>query len=110
MDDLALTLNDHRSRFMWKTAVVGKSIPELISSLSNESRVRSSIRRPTLGFVFTGQGAQWPGMGKELLHAYPLFRESVMKIDRFLATIRAPFSVHGMHDKTCLTRSVTKED
>lgn len=96
MDDLAFTLNEHRSRFMWKVAIVGKSVTELIASLSSGFKIRSSIRKPTLGFVFTGQGAQWPGMGKELLHAYPVFRESITKIDRFLATTRAPFSIYGM--------------
>lgn len=96
MNELAFTLNEHRSRFMWKTAVVGRSIAELTNQLSSNIKIRSSIRKPTLGFVFTGQGAQWAGMGKELLHGYPVFRESIAKIDHFLSTIRAPFSVYGM--------------
>lgn len=99
MDDLAFTLNEHRSRFMWKTAVVGKSIRDLGTSLSGNPRIRSSIRKPTLGFVFTGQGAQWAGMGKELLHAYPVFRESIAKIDLFLSKIRAPLSVFGTESR-----------
>lgn len=93
--DLAFTLNERRSSFMWKAAIVGKSVTDLIASLSSGFKVRSSIRRPTLSFVFTGQGAQWPGMGKELLCAYPVFRESVTKIDHCLAADGAQFSVHG---------------
>lgn len=96
LDDLAFTLNEHRSQFMWKATIVGKSVTDLIASVSSGFKIRSSVRKPNLGFVFTGQGAQWPGMGKGLLQAYPVFRESIAKIDNCLAAIRAPFSVYGM--------------
>lgn len=95
MDDLAFTLNERRSRFMWKTAIIGDSVPNLIDSLSGTPLLRSSVRKPTLAFVFTGQGAQWAGMGKELLLAYPVFRESIAMIDAFLGTLGAQFSVEG---------------
>lgn len=99
MDDLAFTLNERRSSFMWKAATVGKSVTDLIASLSSGFKVRSFIRKPTLGFVFTGQGAQWPGMGRELLRAYPVFRESITRIDHYLATVGAQFRVYGKrHD------------
>jgi len=95
MDDLAFTLNERRSRFMWKTGVIGTSITDLSLSLSSTLKIRSSARKPILAFIFTGQGAQWAGMGRELLHAYPVFRESVSKIDAFLDMVQAPFSVYG---------------
>ncbi|KAJ5684494.1 uncharacterized protein N7477_000839 [Penicillium maclennaniae] len=94
MDDLAFTLNERRTRFMWKTAVIGDSVSTLIDVLSGTPKIRSSVRDPTLAFVFTGQGAQWDGMGKELLLTYPVFRESIAMIDAFLETLRAPFSVY----------------
>jgi acyl transferase domain-containing protein len=100
MDDLAFTLSQHRSRFMWKTAVIGTSIANLIDSFSGALKLRSSVRRPTVAFIFTGQGAQWPGMGKELLYAYPVFRESISKIDEFLKTLQAPFRVYGTQNST----------
>ncbi|KAJ5605451.1 hypothetical protein N7510_008232, partial [Penicillium lagena] len=96
LEDLSFTLNERRSRFMWKTAVVADSIPSLIDALSSSTNPNSSIRTPTLGFVFTGQGAQWAGMGKELLDAYPVFKESIAKIDAYLRHIGAPFSARGM--------------
>lgn len=105
MDDLAFTLNEHRTRFMWKAAVVGKSTSDLAASLSSGFKIRSSIRKPTLGFVFTGQGAQWVGMGRELLHAYPVFQESIVRIDEFLATLQAPFSVYGMSETLLIYES-----
>lgn len=95
LDDLAFTLNEHRSQFMYKAAVVGSSISDLTKSLTKGLKIRSSVRRPTLAFVFTGQGAQWAGMGKELLDVYPVFRSSISRIDRFLSTVGSSFSVYG---------------
>ncbi|OQD87457.1 hypothetical protein PENSOL_c077G02280 [Penicillium solitum] len=93
LDDLAYTVNERRSVFPWKAAVVGDTLVGLAASLTQNLKARSAIRKPTLGFVFTGQGAQWAGMGKELLQAYPVFKISILGIDRFLNDIGAPFTV-----------------
>jgi hypothetical protein len=34
-------------------------------------------------------------MGKELLHTYPMFSESISRIDKYLAELGAPFYVFG---------------
>ncbi|KAF3392596.1 Compactin diketide synthase mokB [Penicillium rolfsii] len=93
VDDLAFTLNEHRSSFVWKAAVIGSSIPDLCDIISGESIIRCSAQRPNLSFVFTGQGAQWAGMGKELLHTFPVFWESISRIDRYLSELGSPFYV-----------------
>lgn len=95
VDDLAFTLNDRRSSFMWKATAIGTSVTDLCHTLSNGLNIQCSARRPTLAFVFTGQGAQWAGMGKELLHSYPVFWESISRIDKYLAELGAPFFVSG---------------
>ena len=95
LDDLAFTLNEHRSSFMWKATAIGISVTDLCHTLSTNLSIRCSARRPTLAFVFTGQGAQWAGMGKELLHTYPVFCESISRIDKYLAELGAPFFVFG---------------
>lgn len=95
LDELAFTINERRSVFPWKAAIVGDTMAGLAASLSQNIRARSAVRQPTLGFVFTGQGAQWVGMGKELLQAYPVFKRSISGIDRFLNDIGAPFTVEG---------------
>ncbi|KAJ5103216.1 hypothetical protein N7532_003745 [Penicillium argentinense] len=94
LDDLVFTLSEGRSRFMWKTAVIGSSIHEMVRSLSAGTKPHNSLRRPTLAFIFTGQGAQWAGMGKELLEAYPVFCDSISRIDSFLVEAGASFTVH----------------
>jgi hypothetical protein len=34
-------------------------------------------------------------MGKELLHIYPVFWESISRIDKYLAELGSPFYVSG---------------
>ena len=39
------------------------------------------------GFVFTGQGAQWPQMGRELLEKHPEFVATIESLDAVLAAL-----------------------
>ena len=84
--DLAFTLGHKRSRLAWKTYLVAASPEELLSNLENKSIDVPSFRassEPRIGFIFTGQGAQWGRMGAEL-NQYPVFRESVEASDEYL--------------------------
>lgn len=76
LNDLAHTMS-RRSKLAWRSHVLARSLVEL------ETRLASPLPKPlrartivNVAFVFTGQGAQWYGMGRELL-CYPVFRESL---------------------------------
>lgn len=53
---------------------------------------------PSTVFVFTGQGAQWPGMGKDLISRSERFRESIRTMNRALQGLKnAPeWNIEGM--------------
>lgn len=98
LEDLAFTLNERRTHHIWRAAIVARSANDLIQSITcGVPFSNSGTKKRKLGFVFTGQGAQWCGMGKELIDSYPVFRASLEKIDIYLKTIGASFDVIGRH-------------
>lgn len=86
--DLSYTLAAARSSLSWRSCCVAESAAELREHLSrplDEKAVRPTSP-PRIGFVFTGQGAQWARMGIELL-AYPTFSLSIEKSASFLRSM-----------------------
>jgi acyl transferase domain-containing protein len=69
LPDLAYTLSERRSR-LWHRAFVTTNTS---SDLDEGDFViaKRSTEAPKIAFVFTGQGAQWPQMGKDLLALFP---------------------------------------
>jgi zearalenone synthase (highly reducing iterative type I polyketide synthase) len=83
--NLAYTLGEGRSRLSWKTtcfAEHGHELREKLDGLKGGSAVRSNTQ-PRICYVFTGQGAQWAGMGVELLDR-KVFGSSVAKSVQYL--------------------------
>lgn len=96
LDDLAFTLNVRRTKLPWRSFVVCES-PASVKRL--EDSISKPVRREdatvNLGFVFTGQGAQWAGMSKELL-GLPDFLTSVLKSQSCLKELHCSWSLIGM--------------
>ncbi|TVY91260.1 Highly reducing polyketide synthase [Lachnellula willkommii] len=77
--DLAFTLNSRRSALPWKSYIVASSTSELAEMEQLVSKpLQASGQKTNLGFVFTGQGAQWYAMGRELM-LYPVFKDSLLR-------------------------------
>jgi acyl transferase domain-containing protein len=81
MPDLAYTLSERRSRFFHRAFVTTTSSADLDDGDFVVSKRLS--HEPKISFVFTGQGAQWPQMGKDLLR-FPLARSVLKELDEVL--------------------------
>ncbi|KAI0386913.1 hypothetical protein F5Y04DRAFT_288708 [Hypomontagnella monticulosa] len=87
--NLAYTLASRRTHHDFRTFVVASSLPELTQALASKKLPklkRSQRHGNNLAFVFTGQGAQWPAMGKELL-SNPVFGASVRASQSYLEAL-----------------------
>ncbi|RAH58516.1 polyketide synthase [Aspergillus piperis CBS 112811] len=89
--DVAYTLASKRSRFSQRAfSIVDKD--QVVQSgqvMDNKPKVFASPRQVNVGFIFTGQGSQWPAMGAELFE-YAVFRDVVAYLDTVLATLPEP--------------------
>lgn len=94
---LSYTLATRRSRLPWKSFTIAGSLREALTSLEHPATkpVRSAnSRKVRLAFIFTGQGAQWYAMGRELFDQ-PTFRKSIKDADSYLKEIGATWSLTG---------------
>ncbi|KAJ3577384.1 hypothetical protein NPX13_g3183 [Xylaria arbuscula] len=60
------------------------------SVVEDSSLVKSASPSPQITFVFTGQGAQWPGMGRELIMTNQAFRQDIIRMDEVLHSLKKP--------------------
>src|SRR5947207_1706444 len=74
-----------------RLVVLGADQAELVAALgefvTDETRnvvAGSALRDGKLAFVFSGNGAQWPGMGRSACHASTAFRDAVTEADAAL--------------------------
>ncbi len=95
LKNLAFTLSEKRTLLPWKGFTVAASLQALTTKLEAQSSkpVRSSTPND-LGFIFTGQGAQWNAMGRELF-SYPEFKKSLLDAEAYIWDLGCTWSLIG---------------
>ncbi|MDY7005043.1 MAG: SDR family oxidoreductase [Cyanobacteriota bacterium] len=96
--DICFTANGGRQHFNHRLAVIAGSTQDLLEQLHRFGKpvdLNDSSEPPTIhslkadstkqiAFVFTGQGSQYIGMGRQLYETQPTFRKNLDECDRIL--------------------------
>jgi acyl transferase domain-containing protein/NADPH:quinone reductase-like Zn-dependent oxidoreductase/SAM-dependent methyltransferase len=96
MENMAYTLNCRRTHLLHRDFVVASSYEDFIDKLTRSSATSQAANPPatsSMAFCFTGQGAQWAGMGQELFDAYPSFHKTLEHCDDILRKCGAQWSL-----------------
>ncbi|OTA89815.1 hypothetical protein M434DRAFT_398366 [Hypoxylon sp. CO27-5] len=84
--DLAYSLANRREHKPYRTYAVTSDI----SSLQRPAPQVIQTPSPRIAWIFTGQGAQWPQMGIELIDTNAIFRDSIRRLDKFISELPEP--------------------
>lgn len=92
--DVCRQANTTRTQMRQRFSVVADTAEEVIAALHDFARDKTEmesaqassekITEPRLGFLFTGQGSQYIGMGRGLFENLPVFRNALLRCDELL--------------------------
>jgi acyl transferase domain-containing protein/acyl-CoA synthetase (AMP-forming)/AMP-acid ligase II/acyl carrier protein len=122
LPDLCFTASAGRTHFEKRLAIATHSLSQLqtqLAELLNQSTLGdvnhpvSSHVRPPIVFLFTGQGAQFVGMGRQLYETQPTFRQTLdrcaeilrSEMDYPLLEVMYPDATGKQNDQYCLNET-----
>jgi acyl transferase domain-containing protein len=92
MMSLAHTLNHQRTQFPWRAFAVCSTPRDLEQLDTFLSEPIQATRKLGICMIFTGQGSQYAGMGRQLLHYVP-FRNTLLDADSALSSLGCRWSL-----------------
>ncbi|KAI1660867.1 polyketide synthase [Daldinia decipiens] len=103
--DLAHTLTKGRDHFRHRSFLLAKhekASGKLVHITADEAALEIMVNPLPLSFVFTGQGAQYAGMAKELLFSSQHFRNTIRRLDGVLQALPPPHRPDWTLEQTLL--------
>ena len=90
--DVCFTAANGRLPFAHRLALVSGSAIDAREQLraGNNITGKAVRKEPKIAFIFTGQGSQYLGMGRQLYETQPLFREILDRCDEILRPLDVP--------------------
>ncbi|MEP7272108.1 MAG: beta-ketoacyl synthase N-terminal-like domain-containing protein, partial [Acidobacteriota bacterium] len=95
LGDICYTASAGRRHFNYRVAIQARSNEELLERLRSHREgletagvacgVVTGASQPKIAFLFTGQGSQYTGMGRELYRTQPVFRETLERCQEILS-------------------------
>jgi microcystin synthetase protein McyG len=94
LGDICFTANVGRAHFPHRCAIVASGREDLVQKLgeARAGTLADSVARgraeggdpPQVAFLFSGQGSQYPGMGRDLFETQPAFRTALLQCEEIL--------------------------
>ncbi|XXG97472.1 hypothetical protein Hte_003774 [Hypoxylon texense] len=86
LGQLSYTTTARRMHHQHRVMLAGSRTEEICTQIEAALRDQAGMTRPKSAprvvFAFTGQGAQYPGMGKQLFDSFSLFRREIRQLDQ----------------------------
>jgi len=91
---LSYTTTARRMHHQHRVMLTGSSVEEVCTQIEAALRDQTGMTRPKnppeIVFAFAGQGAQYPGMGKQLFENFSLFRTEMRRLDQIGQSLGFP--------------------
>ena len=94
LPDICFSASVGRSHFNHRLALIAADLPQLRRQLESHldgtpspaAGARQTSPSQKIAFLFTGQGSQYPDMGRDLYHTEPVFQQAIDQCAEILAT------------------------